>query len=199
MNKLAEQTNILASYLPTGRIFDAKRDDASVLRSLLRGFASGMLSVDDMLDLFRAEVLPNTTTDFIEEWESAVGIPDECFDIEDATIEERRLYVTIKLASLGVQTSDDFGYLATLLGTTVTVRSGMAHDNVIGYGTDLPVVLFPDLKTARFTIIVAIEDVSGGFPYTFPFPFGTTAQGIMECLFSKLKPANCDLLFVAAP
>jgi hypothetical protein len=31
---------------------------------------------------------------------------------------------------------------------------------------------------------------------TFPFSFGDAIITILECLFRRLRPANCDVLFI---
>jgi len=40
---------------------------------------------------------------FLDEWERALGIPDDCFDLAN-TDDERRINILTKLAALGVQT-----------------------------------------------------------------------------------------------
>ena len=50
---------------------------------------------------------------------------------------------------------------------------------------------------ARFTIIVTFVDVNENeFPLTFPVSFGVDLLDILSCLFMKLKPANCNIIFV---
>ena len=186
-----EETQILASYLPGGLLFGAKNIPGTELRGLLEGLAGEDKRIDDTLDLMREQLMPDTTTMFVDEWESAVGIPDSCFK-GTGTIAERRAIVLLKLAGLGVQTASDFEELALGIGFTVSVEPGNSVANRPLFGSD---------KEARFTIVVKHSTPTTGgdvFPLPFPFTFGTPgADALLTCLFNKLKPANCNVLFVA--
>ncbi len=190
---LDSQTEILASYLPEGRAFGGKRVAGSVSRLLLEGLAQEMLRSTDFLAEFRDEILPDETTLFIEEWESAVGIPDSCFLTTSGTIAERRRNVLAKLVSLGVQTAPDFVALAALFGITAVVKGGSTHGLV---PKESPPIVFPDDRTAYHTILVDLsEPPLNVFPYTFPITFQSAELALVECLFRKVKPAHVDILF----
>lgn len=184
-----DQLRALASYVPFGRAFVASKISGTNIRLLLTGIAIEMGRVQELLDLLNDELMPDATTLLIAEWESALGIPDDCFNTA-GTIDERRLQILVKMASLGIQTAQDFIDLAALFNVVITsVDSGM-------HATHRP--LFGSDKEARFTIVITFyrADVSK-FTYTFPIPFEENNEDIqiMECLFSKLKPANCQLYF----
>lgn len=187
-----ENTQSIANQLPPGGAFGSGNAQGSNLRQFLSGLGIETGRVNGQLDLFRRETLPDETTLLLEEWERAVGIPDTCFKL-GGTVEERRQQVLTKLAALGIQTSEDFVQLADDFGLTVTVESGALY---FTFPAELPIILFPDEQTARFTIVVryTLPDALS-FTYTFPIGFTTDALTIMECLFRKLKPANCDLIF----
>jgi uncharacterized protein YmfQ (DUF2313 family) len=186
-------TQRLADYLPGGRVFQARNIHDSNLRKLLRGLARELFTADGYLRDFQEDIAPSVTTYFIDEWERALGIPDDCFS-GSGTLSERRAAVLIKLASLGVQTADDFVELAAVFGLTVEVVSG----SVSGvFPLSFPVLVFGTAEDARFTIIVNIETPlteSETFPFAFPIPFGTKEVGLLRCMFSKLVPANCNLI-----
>ena len=187
---LEEQTDTIARYLPSGDAFDAVYVDDAKSRDLLRGLAEELIRMDEALRLFRDHIVPDTTEHFIPEWESAVGIPDDCFP-GTGTDAERRRDVVVKLASSGVQTSSDFVALAAIFGVVLTVIPGKVAELE-------PTISFPDDKTARNTIVVNFGlDPGTGFPYTFPFTFGSPEVGIIQCLFTKLKPATSDILFTS--
>jgi uncharacterized protein YmfQ (DUF2313 family) len=191
------QTEILANYLPEGRAFGGKRVADSVSRLLLEGIAQEMLRSTDLVTEFRDEILPDETTLFIEEWESAVGIPDDCFLTTSGTIAERRRNILAKLVSLGVQTAADFVALAALFGITATVKGGSVH-GVFPY--EFPIIFFPDARTAFHTIVVDLaEPPLNVFPYTFPITFQSQELALVECLFRKVKPAHVDILFIDLP
>lgn len=72
-----EHANALAAYLPNDENFAAKGIDGTKLRQLLLGMAIQPKKAEDILALVWEELDPSKTSLFIEEWESAVGIPDD--------------------------------------------------------------------------------------------------------------------------
>jgi uncharacterized protein YmfQ (DUF2313 family) len=187
-----QYTDSLARYLPGGELFASKFKQSSNLRALLRGMAGELFRANGFLREYNGNIIPDTTVKFIEEWESALGIPDDCFKANGTTTERRRDILT-KLASLGVQTRQDFIDLALTFGVTVTVNSGIDE---ITFPLIFPIVMFTTEQEARFTIIIRFT-IQGDnkFPLTFPITFGSGEIAILECLFTKLKPANCDIIF----
>jgi len=182
----------LADYLPGGRLFQSKNLTDSNLRKLLRGLATELFNADGYLRDFQDDIAPSVTSYFIDEWESALGIPDSCFT-GSGNLTERRRDIVIKLASLGVQTANDFVALGALFGISVTVRSGRYFSK---FPLMFPILLFATDKEARFTIVVDFTvDAASKFPLTFPFTFGSGTIAVLECLFTRLKPANCDIIF----
>lgn len=189
---LEQYTDSLADYMPGGILFASKSIHDSNFRKLLTGMAGELFRANGYLKSYNDEIIPDQTVKFIEEWESALGIPDSCFKAT-GTIIERRRDVLVKLAALGVQTSDDFVALALTFGITVTINSGIRE---IAFPLVFPVIMFSTLKEGRFTIIVRFTDQSANrFPLVFPITFGSGEIVILECLFTKLKPANCDIIF----
>ena len=187
---LEEYTDSLAAYMPGGPLFAAKYLQDSNYRKLFRGMAGELFRANGLLREY--DILPDTTIKFIAEWESALGIPDACFK-GTGTINERRRDVLAKLAALGVQTAQDFVDLAAIFNVDVTVRGGSVNGC---FPLVFPIILFDTEKDARLTIIVQFTvDVANRFPLTFPFPFGDGDISLIECVFRRLKPANCDILF----
>ena len=192
VRNIEEQAQSLANYLPGGRLFKAANIRNSNFRKLLRGLAQELIKADDFIRVYQDEIIPNETVSFIDEWEAAVGIPDDCFS-GAGTLTERRSHVLIKLASLGVQTAEDFIELGALFGIVLDVRSGSVNGN---FPLVFPWRFYPSAIEARFTIVVSFTVTEANrFPLTFPIIFGDEQIGILECLFRKLKPANCDILF----
>lgn len=190
-----EHTDALAAYLPGGDLFVSKKIEGSVFRDLLSGLACEVLNAEGYLKLLQQEFIPDFTIAFLPEWERTVAIPDDCFDGQ-GTDAERRRDILAKLASLGVQTEEDFENLALLFGFVVNVMSGIDSAEVFPFTFPLT---FPLTETdARFTIVVEFTPASTSvFPYTFPFTFGDDSIDILRCLFNNLKPANCQVLFIA--
>lgn len=296
---LEEMLRSIAMYLPTGDVFTSAFVSGSNLNLLLEGLSKELLRAENFLYLYNSEFIPDQTTVFIEEWESALGIPDDCFTVNPGdTNEERRLNILVKLASLGVQTTADFENLATILGfpdtqvlpgigsdfesitngtfdtdsdwtkgTGWTISGGTANksagvasdlqqditsvtgttyvveyeisgrtagsitpdvggtngvtrsedgsfeEQIIGGAVDTVFRLEADslfdgsvdnvsvkgsvvpASDARFTIVVKFPFDGNKFPLKFPIFFGSDQFGIIKCLFTKLKPANCNIIF----
>ena len=182
----------VADYLPNDDLWAAKKIDGKKLRQLLLGFGRQLAKGGDFLETVWEEADPSTTTVFISEWEAAAGIPDDCFS-GTGSIEDRRRDVIVKLSS-AVQTAEDFEAVAALLGLTVEVSAGITAS---GFPYTFPLLFFNSVKEARFTILVKItEELTGGFPYTFPLVFGAAIVDVVKCFFNKLRPANCQVIFI---
>lgn len=187
-----EHTDTLAAYLPGGDLFVSKKIEGSTFRNLLSGLACELLNAEAYLKVLQQEFIPDQTVAFLSEWEKALSIPDDCFDGE-GTDDIRRRDILAKLASLGVQTVEDFEALALIFGIVVNVESGIASNET--FPLTFPVIFPLDDAEARFTIIVQFTTTAGVFPYTFPITLGDDSIIILECLFNKLKPANCQVIF----
>ena len=192
MRTKEEHTSALAAYLPNGKVFEAKNIEGSNLRAFLKGLSGELFTAQNYITTLKEEYFPDTTTLFIDEWEATAGIPDSCFK-GDGTIEERRRDVLVKLAASGVQTDQDFIDLAALFGVEVTITAGRDE---ITFPLTFPVLMFNTVAEARFTTVVKFTapDTSR-FPLTFPILFGTNEIALLECIFKKLKPKNCNIIF----
>ena len=189
---LEQYTDSLADYLPGGELFASKSVQDSNFRKLLRGLAGELFRSNGLLIEYSCEIIPDQTNKFLSEWESTLGIPDDCFS-GTGTSDERRRDILVKLAALGVQTDIDFEELALLFGIVVNVKSGTINGI---FPMVFPIIFFDTEKDARFTIVVTFTvPAANTFTYTFPIVFGGAEIAILECLFTKLKPANCDIIF----
>lgn len=177
-----------ANYLPGGRLFAAKNDPLKNLQKYIQGISEEAIRVNNILNAYNEEFYPDQTTDFLQEWERALGIPDDCLLTTGLTVQERRRDVLVKLAGMAAQTAEDFEDVATAFGVASTVVGG--KDPLVS-----PAIT-PD-KTARFSIVVIFIPPEV-FPYTFPFTFGSAAISVLQCLFVKMAPANCQVLFQSA-
>ncbi len=187
-----EQATSLAQYLDNGKIFQAKTVIGTTLRKLLLGLALQFNRVEKKIKTISSQYDIFQTTDLLTEWESAVGIPDDCFTGK-GTIAQRRVDVFIKLR-FGLLTEQDYIDLGKLLGTKVKlVRLGECQTFPLPY----PLPFCSDGKVAKFTLIIqldkSIEDCL--FPIPFPLCFRFSNKNEVECVFRKLSPANVRLIF----
>ena len=138
---LEEVTQSLIDYLPNGPLWEGASIPGTNLHALITGLATALLDYETFLRIYNNEFIPSSTeTDFLENWERAVGIPDSCFPGPDESdLDVRRLHVLVKLASLGVQTAADFENLATIMGfpgTEVVSGVGSEFESVTNGGFD---------------------------------------------------------------
>jgi len=186
-----QHANSLAAYLPSGKLFQAAMVSTTNFRKFIEGLADELQLGEGYLKAYQDEYDVRTTTQLINQWESALGIPDDCFS-GTGSLSERRRDALAKLGSLGVQTAKDFEDLALIFGINANVFSGVG---IGGFPLTLPFPLIGD-TIAKFTIVVQYSVIGGSkFTLTLPFTLGDDSVDIMQCLFRKLKPANVQILF----
>ncbi len=188
---IAQYTQSLANYLPGGTLFEAKNVSDSNLRDLLRGLSFTLFDTNGFIKDFTDDMSPLITRKFLDEWESAVQLPDDCFiaDVDTLTLEERRINIIAKLSYMACQTGTSMEELLDWLGfTTAIVYPGI--DDPTGQTSGL------NDTEKRFTIVVdTMISNQGVFPFTFPLLFGNPAAILLECVMQKVKPSNCQVLF----
>lgn len=192
-----EQTKSLADFLPNGKVFGGKLQDGTTLNRLLLGLGVEIFRAENKMNELGVEHDIAETTLLIEEWESALGIPDDCFD-QDGTLEERRNQVITKLTALGISTREGFEALAAQFGFVVRVGSG-AEFGI--FPLPFPFIFFKYPIDARFTMVVDFDkdQFPNVFALDFPIEFSSSIVNVVICLFEKLKPANVCLLFRFLP
>lgn len=184
-----QHAQALANYLPHGKLWAGKNLQDTNLRKFLEGLAQELIRTEGYLKAFSDEYIPVDLGDiFLDEWERVLGIPDDCFT-GTGDVAERKRDILVKLASLGVQTVEDFENLAAIFGVVVDVIPG--NDYYTSPGFPFPITQ----ENSRYYIVIEFNNPNPGFPYTFPFTFGGEEGPILECLYRKLKPANCEVYF----
>ena len=186
-----EHATSLAHFLPNGRVFAKKNIDGSTLFKFIMGLACELYRIEERMNLIAFEHDINATTQFIDEWESAVGIPDDCLS-GAGTLEERRSAILTKIAKMNVTTLQDFIDLAAEFGITPTIETGAASGL---FPMTFPFILFDSPKQARFTMVIDFPTTLEVFPLTFPIPFDDCIIGVVKCLFDRVKPANVQILY----
>lgn len=193
-----DHQQLLASFMPNGRPFLAKSLPSTTLYKLIYGLAVECARVEGVLTDIEVNHDIRETTLLIEEWEKALGIPDDCFtNTVDLTI--RRKQVISKLAAMGVQTAQDFIDLAAVFGYTIQVEA-CADYGLFPFNNMFPIEFWSDPMTTRFTFRIRFIDTSPAciFPFTtrFPICFSSTMFNVVTCLFDKLKPENTVLTYI---
>lgn len=189
-------TNAYIAYLPGGDLFDAKNIESSVLRGLFSGLAVEIKRASDDMNMITSDYDIYCTENLLSRWESALGIPDQCFD-GTGTLEQRRQQVLIKLASLGVSTAKGFIDLAALFGFKILIPSAATYGV---FPLSFPAAFYQYPQDARFTMLVIVDadQQPQVFPFDvikYPIPFFSDLSNVIECLFTELAPANVDVQF----
>jgi uncharacterized protein YmfQ (DUF2313 family) len=205
-DRMRDEVQAILQYYPGGDAMRAGYDEQSLSNMLARGFARTFMDVDIAIARFRDQIHPDTTVDYLAEWERAVGIPDDCFT-NTGTNAQRLLNIHTKLFSLGAQTKDDWEAVALLFGVDVDVNPGLTHSDIVNPLVNSPLIVFPSALIARNTIVVLFDvselvDPIELFTYEFDaapdpplgFRFGNQEIGTVVCLFEQMKPANCNLM-----
>jgi len=195
LDKTAEQqAETLKAFLPGGRPFFAAGMDGTKLAALMHGLAVETWRAENLMNDITYEHQIDQTTLLIEEWEKALGIPDECFTTT-VSLEQRRKQVIAKLAA-SIQTAEDFVAFASFLGYDITTIPGRDL-GLFPFERKFPIMFFDKPVSARYYMLVTIylDYLPNVFPLNFPLPFGPEfAEGI-TCLLNKLIPVNVSLLF----
>ena len=193
-NSFDQQTQArqLARHMPDGAVWENKFNYESNMGNLMLGLASEYLRLSILIERVIDEADINKTNDMILEWQKSVGIPGDCIDA-GGTIEEQRRNILLKLTNFGgIQTAQEFIDLAALFGFTADVTNTRVNGV---FSLDFPLRFFDSRKTAVHTILVDLEEERAVFALDFPIEFTSGVTGLIECLFRKLAPSNCQLLF----
>jgi len=185
----------LIQYLPSGKLYEAKNIEDSNLRNYLLGFCPQITAADEKFIELLDQYNLWSTTELIEEFESFLGIPDDCFAPDDETpLDYRRAYAIAKLARMNLTNREDFIKLANFLGFDISIESAK---NYAVFPFTFPVLLTDD--NAYFVVIVRFLDInrpSNVFPLTFPITFDTNDRtAFLECVFDMLKPINVKIIY----
>lgn len=190
-----DYTGMLAGLLPRGAAWPT--GEGSVWRRFLAALARECARVDQSGHLLMREANPQTTALLLPEWETEVGLPDQCSQ-DDETVAERRAAVVHKLARRGGATPEYFEELALVygadLGQSVSVeeftpfRAGAsaAGDGVTnGDWTHAFLVHGPSVY---FRVFRADSGAAGE-------PLRSWGNERLECVVNKYKPAHTVALF----
>lgn len=191
-----EQAMLLAHHLPIGRVWQKGFDPTSNLGMFLRGLAVEFYRVQVLTNRVSVEMDIDKANSLLIEWEKSLGLPDSCFST-DVSTERRRLQIEQKLSRFGgVQTKEDFIRVAAVFGYSIDVYPGLS---VGGFPLQFPIVFFSSTLEASHTIFIVIMGGTSGdsfFPLPFPLPFSSGASTFLQCIFSKLAPANCNVVVI---
>lgn len=184
----------LQQQLPPGMVFQA--EDGSTLAALLAGLAEEFSRVDARGDELLAQVFPDTTEDFLADWERVCGLPDECTADLVQTVAERQGAVVARLRANDTPTVAFLIAAAATLGYAITITENHEARYGMSYGGSYGGPAW------NFTFTVAL--VSGDPLVThrrYGDAYGELYADVTDpdllCALGHLKPAH-TIMFVAA-
>lgn len=189
---LDEAGIILAGHLPQGRAFGKKCESGSVMHGLIKGMASDFMIVQEEIFELASQFDIDLTVDLLPDWETSVGIPDDCI-FQFTTLAKRRDRVIQRLRKIP---------LVTLAELQAFVDSFFPDDNItLKPGSEIFTFEydfesdFLGNENEKFIIIAEIPVTGDGFEYTFEFEFsGGPDTSLLKCLLRKILPANVLLI-----
>jgi len=187
-----EQARILANYLRDDKLHQAKNQKDSNLYKILVGLAEGWLDFRNNANAIVDNYNINNSLLLIEEWEKAVGIPDNIFDIS-GDIETRKRNILLKLAGSKAETKEQFERIGKILGFDIQVEPAFKYSR---FTYTFPVLLLNE-GSSPFVILVNINKSlkPNGFSFKFTFKFSIDSADILKLFFNKIKPSNTIIIF----
>lgn len=185
-----EAARQLASTLPDGRAWQAKNLAGTNMHALVSACAAEFRQIQIQIETLSREFDVNLTDQLLPDWETSVGLPEECMG-QMASLADRRKAVILRLRKIPFVTKADYEQLAfDLTGLSVTVTPGAEIEL---FPLDFPIPFASG--NSYFKLYVTFNDAIGGFPYLFPFNFISTGDNIIRCVFEQIAPANVLIIF----
>jgi len=187
-----EYASALQALMPVGAVWP--RDSDSVQAAVLSAMAAELVESDTDAQSLLTGAFPATATTMLSEWESALGLPDDCAIGETDTISLRQNAVITKLTATGGQSVAYLTAQAKALGYDVTVtqyrqaRAGLTAAGSPLNGEEWPYVV---LITAPETTVTY---ASCGATYAGD-PLRSWGNKLLECRLKAIAPSHIILKF----
>lgn len=188
----SEYLTALQGLMPTGKVWprDSDGTQTAVLTALANSFYESGSEAYGLIE----GAFPSTATTMLSEWESTMGLPDDCTIGETYSTSARQKAVATKLATAGGQSVQHFIDTASALGYTITVteyrpaRAGLSRCGANINGNDWR---WTWKVTAPNTTIVKAQ---AGVSYASD-PLDTWGNKLLECRLKDMAPSHTILLF----
>ena len=183
-------SNSIKKFFPRGKAWNFTGD----LGLLIDALAVEFCRVQDRLNQMLVETDPRKTSELLVDWETSLGLPDECSAL-GTTVEERRNQVVQKLTNTGGSSFEYFEGIALNLGFDVTVSDfcrfqagqSVAGDALTNADWDY---WFQVATPAEVSTVFRCGVGRAGDRLV------ELGNRTLECTFEKEKPAHTEVLFV---
>lgn len=182
----------LGALLPTGRAWP--RANQTVQAAVLRALGSSLQRSDNDVTNLIIGAFPSTATVMLSEWESTLGLPDDCSIGEIDGISDRQRAVVSKLISTGGLNRDYYIRVAAALGYTITItqfRPAMSGMSVCGdalNGDEWPFTWRVNALETTIKYALAGSSYCGD-------PLASWGNKQLECAINKIAPSHLNLIF----
>jgi uncharacterized protein YmfQ (DUF2313 family) len=163
----------LKRHLPRGPLWRVA--PGSLLESVLQALADMLARAQLLIETLVVEADPRTCYQLLPEWETSVGLPDDCLPA-GGTTQERRNAVVARLISTGGASVPYFTQLAATYGYTITID-------------------FPALHTWRVSTPTTVGITVANCLSSCVDPLRTWGNTQLECLLNRVKPAHTVVEF----
>lgn len=186
-----DYTRALEKLLPRGRAWCP--GEGSTLGGLLAAFGQVAASFHSHVLNFVEDVFPDTTINFLTDWERVAGLPLPCSGLAE-TIPLRRQDLLARLTARGQQTIEYFIGLAATLGYEITIDE---FDPFVADEGEADAPLYEDDWQFVWQVNAPLETVqefeadhSGADD-----PLAIWGNTRLECLLNLYKPAHTLIIF----
>lgn len=181
----------LRKLFPSGRTI-ASEPDANLTKTF-RAMAEELARIDGRAAQLLKEWEPQSAFELLDDWERALGLPDDCVE-GPQTLEERRGAVLAKLTMIGGQTKAFYQTIAARLGVTVTCidfaefRAGFSEAGDPVSNGDWVHAVQIAAPAVNVTLFRCGQSTSGNRLSTF-------GNDRLECALEDRKPAHAIMIF----
>lgn len=187
-----DYTAALQALKPPGRAWprNANSVQAAVLRALAQSFQRSDADAQRLLP----GAFPATATIMLTEWESTLGLPDDCAISEIGGISDRQRAVVSKLISTGGLNRNYYIAVAAALGYTITISqfrpamSGMSCCGDALNGDEWPYTWRINAPETTINYALAGGSYCGD-------PLASWGNKQLECTITKIAPSHLNIIF----
>jgi len=208
--KLTRYVELIKNLFPRGLVWQFL--EQPTISSEIQATATEFCRVDDRAEkLIDVEADPRIADETLEQWETMVGLPDECTP-EGITVEERRNAVVQRLTIEGSLSKNFYEKIGDDLGFDITVeprlpfRAGLSRAGDALYNNKNEIFRAGDRAGTAlrewgwqyyFNVdqpATSITEFRAGFGRAGD-PLVTFSNPLLECTIRKLKPAHAGVTF----
>lgn len=187
----ADFQQALLALMPRGRIW--RRDSASIQAQLLGALSPSYERSTRAAAQLLVDAMPTTTLNLLPEWESSLGLPDDCAPAGQLT-SQRQAAVAARWAARGGQSASYLINLAARLGYTITITQyAPARFGLAKFGDPMR----GSAWAYAFSVNAPLESIAYAQFGSSKFgePFAAWGNQVLECAIKRAAPAHTLPLF----